>query len=135
MKLLIGAFALLISFWSTPAEPLTAEKTVDFSGLWINVDQKEPGITKCKIHYEDHRYVVQMWGACEPADCDWGETASAEINREVNKFELLWNKVTFAESAITYEMVDGKLKVTNKRHFKDSSGRPDYTLIEYFIRQ
>lgn len=107
----------------------------DFTGLWINIDLERPGITKCKIRFEDKRYFVQMWGSCEPTDCDWGETASEESSIDVARFQLLWSKVPFAVSTITYEIIDGKLKLTNKRHFKDNSGRPDYTLVEYFSKQ
>ena len=74
-----------------------------------------------------------MWGACHPQDCDWGESVANEVEKGVNKFELLWNQ-EFAESAITYEIIDGKLKMTHKRRYKDNSGRPDFTLIEYFIK-
>ena len=150
MKSLILSILLIPFLWSTnfestkpnnvnKQEPNCTDSEIswrnDFRGLWINVDQERPGIAKCKIHYENNQYIVQMWGACKPTACDWGETASEKVSMDVCKFELLWNKVTFAESTITYEMIDGKLKLTNKRHFKDNSGRPDYTLVEYFIKQ
>ncbi len=75
-----------------------------------------------------------MWGACHPQDCDWGESVSNEVKKGTNKFELLWDH-EFAESVITYELIDGKLKLTQIRSYKDNSGRQDISLIEYFIKQ
>jgi hypothetical protein len=150
MKLFLITISLLAFNWSSnlisaklnngyKGEPANINTELDldndFSGVWINMEKENPFITKCKISYAANRYIVQMWGRCEPTDCDWGENSTNEVNREIKKIELLWQKVTFAESTITYEMIDGKLKLTNKRHFKDNSGRPDYTLVEYFIKQ
>ena len=106
----------------------------DFNGLWVNEDEETRGTTQCKIRYENNRFIVQMWGACFPEDCDWGENTSKEVDKGVEKFELLWEQ-RHAERAITYELVDGKLRLNKRTHYKDNSGREDYTLIEYFIKQ
>ena len=150
MKLFILPILLLHFLWNTNFESTkindgkTNEPNItnseinwnnNYSGLWTNENEREPFILRCNISYEDNRYIVHMWSKCGQTECDWGETASENVNIDVRKFELLWNKVTFAESTITYEMIDGKLKLTNKRHFKDNSGRPDYTLVENFIKQ
>ncbi len=105
----------------------------DFEGLWVNEDQKKPGITRCKIAFKENRYQVQMWGSCIPQDCDWGKNQTDEIEKGTTKFELLWD-AGFAESVITYEIVDGKLKLINHRRFKNGSARPDYMLVEYFVK-
>ena len=75
-----------------------------------------------------------MWGDCHPEDCDWGENVANDIEKGTDKFELLWDQ-EFAESLVTYQIIDGKLTVTNKRRFKDNSGRANYELVEYFKKQ
>ncbi len=148
MKLLIYIISFLIAIWSFKKEKLYQKIIIDtsinnvleeeanksFSGIWINVDNQTDSITKCKIRYENNHYVVQMWGACVPSDCDWGERASSQVKKGVKKFKLLWDQ-KFVESDLTYEILDGNLKLTNSRHFKDNSGRPDFTITEYFIKQ
>lgn len=149
MKLFISTISLLIFFWSINIESPKNKKdkiyqsintaleknwNKDFSGLWVNEDDQTRGITKCNIFYKNNCFVVQMWGACQPQDCDLGENVSNEVKKGTNKFDLLWD-AEFAESAITYEIIEGKLKLTNKRRYKDNSGRQGFTLIEYFIKQ
>ena len=106
-----------------------------FRGLWINESNQRKMITKCEISYKKNRFVVQMWGECHPQDCDWGENASGWVEKGANRFELLWDKAAFAESFITYELINGKLKMTHARRFKDGSGRPDNTITEYFTKK
>lgn len=151
MKLVVSTISLLLFFWSTNVESLKIKEdsnyqaanreleknsNEDFNGLWVNEAGAKARIfiTKCKISHTDNNFVVQMWGACSPQDCDWGEQVLNKVKKGTNKFELSWDQ-EFTESAITYEIIDGKLKLTHKRHFKDNSGRPDYSLIEYFIKQ
>ncbi len=131
-------------FWSINYETIRVDKrknnfsnVVDknnFDGIWINENEERPGITKCKIRYDNNRFVVQMWSSCVPSDCDWGENTSKEVKKEAEMFELLWDQ-EFAESLVTYEIIEGKLKLVNNRHYKDNSGRSDRTHVEYFIKQ
>lgn len=149
MKLFISTISLLIFFWSInnesptvkkdgPYQPINTvlenSKNKDFDGIWINEDDKPRGIKKCKISFKDNIFVVQMWASCTPQDCDWGENVSIEMKKEAKKFELLWDQ-GFAESFITYEIIEGKLKMTSKRNYKDNSGREDFTHIEYLIKK
>ena len=53
-----------------------------------------------------------MWATSHPQAYDWGEKVSNEVNKESNKFNLLWD-AKFAENIITYEIIDRKLKLTN----------------------
>lgn len=149
MRLFITTFSLLIFFWNPinksskiiivgDFQPIHTDlytnQHVDFKGLWVNVDDQTNGITKCKISYKNNRYVVQMWGACHPKDCDWGENITKNVQNGTDNFQLLWDH-EYAESLMTYEIIDGKLKVTNKRHYKDNSGRTDRTHVEYFQKE
>ena len=149
MKLFISILSLLIFCWNINVQsPSNKNNGInqhtngafendwnnDFNGLWINENDQTRTITKCKILYKNNRYVVQMWGACYPDDCDWGENVSNDEGKVTEKFILLWDQ-EFAESLVTYEIVEGKLKITNKRHYKDNSGRPERTTVEYFRKE
>lgn len=151
MKLVIITISLLLFFWSTNVESLKIKedrnyqatdteleknRNEDFNGLWVNEAGAKARIfiTQCKISFDKNSLVVRMWGACHPEDCDWGENVLRDLKKGSNKFELLWDQ-ELAESTITYEIIDGKLKMTHNRRYKDNSGRPDFTLIEYFIKK
>lgn len=149
MKLFISTISLLIFLWSPIIESpkikknrifqltnteLNTNKYDDFNGLWVNEDELTKAITKCKISYKNNSFIVQMWGACYPQDCDWGENIANDVQKGTNKFQLLWDQ-EFAESLVNYEIIEGKLKVTNKRHYKDNSGRSDNTSVEYFQKE
>ncbi len=146
MKIFISTITLFLIFWNINVESpknkiyqstntgLEYNRNEDFNGLWVNEDDQTRGITKCNISYKNNRFVVQMWGSCQPQDCDMGERVSSELEKGIDKFDIIWSS-DFSESTVTYEIIDGKLKLTNKRHYKDNSGRSDFTLIEYFIKQ
>src|SRR5690606_13052166 len=93
----------------------------DLNGLWINEDDQTRNITKCNIRYDNNQFHVQIWGACVPIDCEWGERASYEVEKETNIFSLFWDQ-GFAERSFTFEMIDGRLKLTEKSEYKDNSG-------------
>lgn len=148
MKVLITTISLFLFFSNSDFEaslikdkgveqptmlPLENDQNNDFNGLWVNQGDQKKMITKCKILYKDNSYIVQMWGACMPEDCEWGENVATDVEKGADRFELLWDR-EFAESNITYELIDGKLKMTHKRSFKDNSGRPGYELTEYFTQ-
>lgn len=103
-----------------------------FKGFWINENPETRSITKIKIGYKNNKHVVQMWGACSPQDCNWGENVSDIEDKDATEFTLLWDQ-DYAESKVTYELVDSKLKITNVRHYKDNSNREDITMVEYFV--
>ena len=84
----------------------------DFKGVWINEVNKTRGISKCQISFKNNNIVDQMWATSHPQAYDWGEKVSNEVNKESNKFNLLWD-AKFAENIITYEIIDRKLKLTN----------------------
>jgi len=149
MKLLISTISILIFFWNTNVESPNSKKNrinqptntaleknwnKGFNGLWINEDDQTGNITKCNIRYDNNQFHVQIWGACVPIDCEWGERASDEVEKETNIFNLFWDH-GFAERSFTFEMIDGRLKVTEKSEYKDNSGREDYELVEYFVKQ
>lgn len=145
MKLFSIVILIVVLLWSihnqsleNKQQPIHTESKRNwnkgFNGVWTNIDEKTRSLTKCKIVYDNNSFLVQMWGSCFPEDCDWGENIARGIKKGTNKFELLWNQ-KFAESHITYELIGEKLKITNKRNYKDNSGRLDNTTVEYFQKE
>lgn len=116
------------------SNPIVFDTRSDFDGLWINQDKKTRSITKCTINYKDKRYYVKVWGACVPADCEWEERSSEILETKVKKFDIIWDH-GFAERSFTLEMIDERLKLTERSEYKDNSGRANFVLIEYFVKQ
>ena len=128
MKSLYFFLMALMVIWNNEISPINS----DLEGLWVNENTETPGITKCKIRYEDNRFHVQIWGKCHPTDCDWGESASNEIHRETDKLKLTWDN-EFVERKQTLEIIEGKLIITTESHYKD--GRPKNSYAETFVRK
>ncbi|WP_209406338.1 hypothetical protein [Pseudozobellia sp. WGM2] len=114
-------------------QPINISGETDFEGIWVN-EGSDPMVTKCEISFKTDHFIVQMWGSCDPQDCDWGENVTNDMNRGATKFDLLWDS-GFAERNVTYEIIDGKLKLMIKVHYKDNSGRTDFAIYEYFEKQ
>ncbi len=104
-----------------------------FSGSWKNEDVETKSITKCNIRYDNNQFYIQVWGACLPSDCDWGELASDEAEEGTHKIEFILDQ-GFVDRTLIFEIIDGKLKLTHQSHYKDNSGKSDVTLIEYLIK-
>ncbi|WP_222982084.1 hypothetical protein [Flagellimonas meishanensis] len=104
----------------------------NLEGLWINEDMDTRGITKCTIRYKDNRFHVQIWGKCNPTDCDWGENTSGETPDETDKLKLTWDN-KFVERNQTFELVEGRLFITTENHYKD--GRPKNSHSETLIKK
>ena len=146
MKIFVNIIPILIFTWSFNNEfpkNLTDQNSTtaleekwnkDFNGLWINKDDKTRSITKCNVRYDNNQFHVQIWGACVPQDCEWGERASGEVEKEANKFDLSWDH-GFVESSFSFLIINGELKLTERGKYKDNSGRTDYERIEYFVKQ
>ena len=130
MKTFISLFFFLTLFSGPEIE---SSATASFSGSWVSEDSQTRSITSCRIRYENDHYLVQMWGACRPQDCDWGENASGTAEEGTARFEVLWDQ-DFAESKVTYELEGDRLKMTNRRRYKDGSGRKDLTVVNYFVK-
>ncbi|SHG28600.1 hypothetical protein [Flagellimonas flava] len=136
MKLLISTAVALLCFIKSPQTDTTSKIiwNNDFVGEWVNDKKQKTMVSKCEIAYEEIGLLVQMWGDCQPTACNWGEKVLEEVEDGTQSFDLIWTS-DFAESAITYEMVGEKLKMTHKRRYTDNSGREDMTFVEFFTKQ
>jgi ELWxxDGT repeat protein len=106
-----------------------------FIGNWRNEDPNTISITRTQIRLDADTYFVQMWGACSPVDCDWGEETTDKSDAEDGILSIVWNQ-GFAIKTQTLSITDaGKLRVLTHVHFVDDPNRQDYISVDFFIRE
>jgi hypothetical protein len=107
-----------------------------WTGLWVNGDPNTRSITRVQILGTGSTFSIQVWGKCEPTDCDWGiQKATIDQKAAVDletPFTLTWNQDFAARTQRLTFLSDGRLRVTTNTHFTDKSGRADYNSTEYF---
>ena len=116
-------------------------------GNWKNTDSNTRGITRINVGFacgdvvqcdtEGHcsqpytGYVVRVYGACHPTDCDWG-SANAKITKLPGEVLTASYKQSFAKRDILANINQGQLWLVLSTHFTDNSGRTDYRANYYF---
>lgn len=116
-------------------------------GDWKNTDAKTRGVTRVKVSFAcgdvvlcDQNgncsqgytgYVVRVYGACHPTDCDWGQ-ANAKVNKLPGEVLSASYHQSFANRNLVANVNRGQLWLTVNTHFTDRSGRSDYTANYYF---
>lgn len=95
-------------------------------GDWVNVDPDTGGITRLVIRREPGltlvpRYAVHAYGACVPADCDWGEVPATQSGATLTAVY----EPEFKTATLTIRLVDDLLEVHAENVFHDGTGR-DY---------
>jgi hypothetical protein len=121
----IGVAALLLGGWGcTPVAPPSADEV--FWGNWVNVDPNTGGITRVVLE----PWSVHMWGACEPTDCDWGQTGYAIHEDEL---QVVWDQGFVVEVQVLTLLADGSLRVETTSYFTDGTGT--MTSTDTFARE
>jgi len=119
-----------------------AEGEVDlsaFAGAWLNTNHATRGIVKIVLSIRGRDLMVQVFGACDPAPCSWGEVraeaayANSISAREGAGFTALYD-FGFMETQLQANLNQGLLVVGSFNRFKDESGRSDYFSREFFHR-
>ena len=133
LVLIILLLSLLISCSGdnglTPSHE--AEK---FVGFWVNENKDTLDITKIDITKAGNNILVNMWGKCEPDDCDWGITTTDVSDAEDGILNLTWDQ---SFSVITQELFllsDVRLKVNSFYYFREERPK-DYKTTEYFVKK
>jgi hypothetical protein len=141
LRLLTGLLLLTSQtvFGAAQNSPLDAAANLvsaDMNGSWTNMDSKARGLVRVVITGTS----VHPYGACHPTACDWGTLHAQGFASKVDRQDqaaLLANSDTgFSRTVLTITVeADGRLRVQTFTHFTDHSGRADYTMIDYFVRQ
>jgi DNA-binding CsgD family transcriptional regulator len=112
----------------------------EYFSEWVNVDLETANMTQVSIQMKDGATYINMFGACQPTDCNFREyspTPIVDYNYDAQS-EILNVKWTFDFETLTQELTitsDGLLKVTTQNHYLDNSGRIDFKTVEYFTRR
>ena len=126
---LLAFFTLLMGCQMTPVE-------VDFFGVWVNEDIDTDSITKIEIWRMGETSVyIQMWGACQPTNCDWGIQETNFDDTLDNFISLVWDPGFAIRSQGLLLLLNGQLEVKTFTQFTDGSGRDDYETTDYFTKE
>ena len=117
-----------------------ANPPVEYFSEWVNVDLETANMTQVSIQMKDGATYINMFGACQPTDCNFREyspTPTIDYNYDPNSgiLNVMW---IFDFETLTQELTitsDGQLKVVTQNHYLDNSGRLDFKTVEYFARQ
>ena len=129
--------------------PTTTARATDFAvsdylGEWMNADPNTRGITRLSVRKDVARFVVQIWGKCQPRDCDWGTVQATPFGRIARSSgDAPITAITaitatyapgFADKRVALRMAArNNLTATVDTHFTDHSGRADYEVIDRFV--
>jgi hypothetical protein len=104
-------------------------------GDWQNVDPQTRDLVEILIQGNK----IHPYGACLPTACDWGVIKAKGFASSVDSADitrLVAKKTTgFDQAEITLSLEpDGRLRAELFTHFTDSSGRADYSTVNYYTR-
>lgn len=103
-----------------------------FLGLWVNENPQTRSIPQIHISTLGSQIVVHAWGSCHPDWCDWGKAAGQFTDAAT--LQAFWDQ-DFADAQMTLKLLpSSKLELTFSKHFKDNSGRQDYSITEIYAR-
>jgi len=103
--------------------PSTDER---YWGTWVSEDPNTGGITRVEIE----PWIVHMWGACEPDDCDWGESAYAVHEDELH---VVWDQGYALRVQVLAIQPGGFLRIETATYYTDGSGTR--TDVDILLRQ
>lgn len=111
----------------------------DLVGIWGNCDPDTRGIVRIELSSEANALKVQVFGACHPSPCDWGEIdgrayAETVVDNQAVAFTARYDP-GFADTIVTGHLHAGALLVDVFTRFKDASGRSNYYDRYYLCRR
>lgn len=95
-------------------------------GTWVSEDPNTLGITRVEIE----PWAVRMWGACEPEDCEWGETTYAIHEVELH---VVWDHGYAIRVQVLAIQPGGSLRIETTTYFTDGTGTR--TDVDTLLRQ
>jgi len=135
-------FVGLIVFMSTQAGGAVSQSARTPSHLafireW-RTQEPTRGITKAQISRQGQHWTAQLWGACEPADCNWGEQPLHLLGDSIKASEFdrglsVWDP-RHATIYATFQLEAGELGVETYTVFKDGSNRSNYHVVNRLVR-
>lgn len=104
----------------------------ELAGTWLNQDPATMGITQILIVDQDGTLRVRAWGACVPADCDWGAT---ELHFTDGLATSVFDTGPIVTTMYFVRLPDDKLLGVYKSHWNDGSNHTEPDRPEIFVRE
>jgi hypothetical protein len=105
-----------------------------FAGEWSNEDSETRSLTKLIIRKNGDERLIRAWGACDPTDCNWGETRLFLLGESVDAQDLPYAFATWNhEGMITHIVLRfdvATLVAETYCIYTDHSQRANYRRIE-----
>jgi len=118
-----------------PGHAIAKDATpASFIGNWTNEDPNTHGITRVQISTKGASLAVQIWSACPPMDCGWGEETTKVSDADDGMLSLQWNSGFETRNQRVTILDDGRLRVEEHTHFTNKFGRSDYDSVDYFAK-
>lgn len=111
-----------------------------FFNEWVNVDTQSKTIKQVSIQTKDGGTYINMIGSCSPTDCNFREenpTVVVNYNYD-SETKILHVEWIFDFQTLTQELTitsDNQLRVKTFVRHTDNSGKADYEMVDYYIRQ
>jgi hypothetical protein len=118
------------------AAPASADEAF-FFGHWDNVDPGTSNITRVHVEPAGGWDVkVHAWGACHPADCDWGTSVGHyEGGFGGDTVKVEFNSGFSITKLVLHQGPGDHLTYDAHTKFTDGSGRPPYDVAGEFHRE
>jgi len=89
LLMLVLLTGLLTSCGTTIVPPVGPD-VGKFVGLWVNQNQLDPIISKCKIELVNDYLIIEIWAKCGSGDCYWGEAMIDSKDVIDETIEVAW---------------------------------------------
>lgn len=102
-----------------------------YVGTWTNIDPETRGLTKIQITRQGGEHQVQVWGSCDPTDCDWGKSDLTMLGTSVsdetpNDYALATWDHGFKDATVAMDLTTKGIVVDVYNVFKDGTDRENY---------
>ena len=107
-------------------------------GTWVTTNSASRGIVRVNLAVKEGAFTVQIFGACEPTPCDWGEVegplfADGFDSPLGTNFGAFYD-FGFMNVRLQGYVKQGVLVIVSFNRFKDGSGRSNYFGKEFFFK-
>jgi hypothetical protein len=99
-----------------------------FSGAWRNDNPKTRSVTRLEVQHRGVGITIHAWGACMPAECDWG-IAGGRVDG--GTASVTWDQ-GFVNRRMTLVAAGDRLRMTLDSAYKGH--RAPRQTVEYFVR-
>jgi peroxiredoxin len=103
--------------------------STQITGTWLNQDPETMGITQTVVSGHGNKLYVHAWGACQPKDCDEGET---ELTVGEGLGTATFDAGPAVDQMYLVRLPNGKLLVVDKFQPKDNAKQPTSEYVYFF---